>query len=259
MLFTALKQTGRSLSNSEAKVWQASVVEAEKALKEKQLANAAKALIPLKKFGPLDKMQSYSKFVLSAKKIVTDIEKGAGDKLQSAIDSFTTSKPTFENVYTLVSTEASFTAFPKLKAKATQAIGKVKRNKAWRATVDQAKALYRARTYRQSASKTIRRRAATAYEGIIRKFPGAEVATIAKAELKKIAPASTALTDTPATKSEFREWTDSSGQFKTTAKLVELKAGKVKLLRRDGKTIVIPLERLSSSDQQHLKANRSLK
>lgn len=256
MLFTALRQTGRSFSSTETRIWQRSVESAEKAMQKKDLALAAKSLAPLKKFGSLDKVQSFSRFVVSAKKMATEIEKQADASLQKAIDSFATSKPTLDAIYTLVRSESSYASFPKVKAKATQAIGKVKRNQVWRETLEQAKALYRARSYLESPSKTIRKRAATALEGIIRKYPGTEVCSMARTELKRISPTSSALTDKPSPVASFRQWTDSTGQFKTEAKLVSFEGGKVTLLRKNGQKIVIPIERLSRADQKLLRKQK---
>ncbi len=52
-----------------------------------------------------------------------------------------------------------------------------------------------------------------------------------------------------------REWSDSTGKFKITARLIEVKEGFAYLKSRDGKTIRIPVSRLSSSDQELLKSN----
>ena len=50
-----------------------------------------------------------------------------------------------------------------------------------------------------------------------------------------------------------RTWTDSTGKFKVDAALVNVSDGKVNLRRSDGRTMSIPLERLSDADQAHVK------
>ncbi len=50
-----------------------------------------------------------------------------------------------------------------------------------------------------------------------------------------------------------REWSDSSGAFKITATLIEVKEGAVFLKTNEGKTLKIPLTRLSQTDQEFLK------
>jgi hypothetical protein len=52
-----------------------------------------------------------------------------------------------------------------------------------------------------------------------------------------------------------REWTDSTGRFRVTARLMEVKDGVVFLQSADGKTFKVPLERLSQADQNFLKAS----
>lgn len=52
--------------------------------------------------------------------------------------------------------------------------------------------------------------------------------------------------------SEEREWKDSSGKFRVVGRLVEVRDGVVFLLNKDGKTLKVPVERLSSEDQEYL-------
>lgn len=49
-----------------------------------------------------------------------------------------------------------------------------------------------------------------------------------------------------------REWTDASGKFKITASLVEVRDGNAFLKTTQGKTVKIPVSRLSSADQKFL-------
>ena len=52
---------------------------------------------------------------------------------------------------------------------------------------------------------------------------------------------------------EFRVFSDASGKHKTEAKFVKLSDGKVVLLKRDGSTISLPMDRLSIDDQAYVK------
>ena len=45
-----------------------------------------------------------------------------------------------------------------------------------------------------------------------------------------------------------RKWTSSDGKFSVEAELVEAKNGNVRLKRRDGKDITVPVSRLSKED-----------
>lgn len=49
-----------------------------------------------------------------------------------------------------------------------------------------------------------------------------------------------------------RTWTDSTGKFQVDAELVEVQDGTVVLRRADGRTVRVPLKRLSKSDQQYV-------
>ena len=51
----------------------------------------------------------------------------------------------------------------------------------------------------------------------------------------------------------WRTWTDSSGEHKIEAKFAYVIKGSVKLVKKDGSTITIPLEKLSDEDQAWIK------
>jgi type IV secretory pathway VirB10-like protein len=54
----------------------------------------------------------------------------------------------------------------------------------------------------------------------------------------------------------FRIWSDSTGTYKTRAKFGGMASGKVKLIKEDGSTVQIPLEKLSDEDQDWINAKR---
>ena len=51
-----------------------------------------------------------------------------------------------------------------------------------------------------------------------------------------------------------RTWTDSTGKHTVEAEFIDMKDGKVRLKKEDGKTITIPIEKLSDEDQQFVKS-----
>lgn len=53
---------------------------------------------------------------------------------------------------------------------------------------------------------------------------------------------------------QLRTWTDATGKFRTDARFIDLKDGKVRLQKADGGTISIPIERLSEQDQEYAKS-----
>jgi hypothetical protein len=50
----------------------------------------------------------------------------------------------------------------------------------------------------------------------------------------------------------MRTWTDNTGKFRVTAKLVAILDGQVRLLKDTGKTTTVDTERLSQADQQYV-------
>ena len=53
---------------------------------------------------------------------------------------------------------------------------------------------------------------------------------------------------------KWHTWADSSRQFKTKAMSGGMAGGKVKLIKKDGSTVRVPLEKLSEEDQQWIKS-----
>ncbi len=53
-----------------------------------------------------------------------------------------------------------------------------------------------------------------------------------------------------------REWTDTTGQSRVTATLIRIANGSVRLLRQDGKEILVPLDRLSDADRQYIRSSK---
>ena len=51
-----------------------------------------------------------------------------------------------------------------------------------------------------------------------------------------------------------RTWTDNSGKFRLIAELVENDGKTITLRREDGKTVKVPIDRLSKADQDYLKS-----
>jgi len=73
---------------------------------------------------------------------------------------------------------------------------------------------------------------------------------------KAAAPATQADTtsDTPA----YRTWTDNTGNYHTQAQLVDVSGDAVRLLKSNGRTCRVPLDRLSVADRQYVDAVQSI-
>jgi len=53
----------------------------------------------------------------------------------------------------------------------------------------------------------------------------------------------------------FRTWTDITGQHKTEAEFVDFKDEKVRLRKRNGRVVTVPIEKLSRADREFVKQN----
>jgi hypothetical protein len=60
--------------------------------------------------------------------------------------------------------------------------------------------------------------------------------------------------ETAAKQADMRVWTDSSGTYRIEARLVDFVDGKVRIERKDGKVLTLPLDRLSEADQEYVKS-----
>ncbi len=58
-------------------------------------------------------------------------------------------------------------------------------------------------------------------------------------------------------RADLRTWTDHTGRYRTEAAFVELRDGRVLLEKRDGATIVVSLENLSSADRQYVRTRKA--
>ena len=58
----------------------------------------------------------------------------------------------------------------------------------------------------------------------------------------------------PAPVPTFREFTDSTGQFKVSARFIEFRKGKAHLKKEDGTVLILSMEKLSDPDQQYIRA-----
>ena len=54
-------------------------------------------------------------------------------------------------------------------------------------------------------------------------------------------------------RSKLHEFTDSTGQFKITARFITYKAGNVHLEKVDGQELIVPMQKLSKEDQKYIR------
>jgi hypothetical protein len=60
--------------------------------------------------------------------------------------------------------------------------------------------------------------------------------------------------DQPEPLTDFRTWTSSGGSYTLEAAMLKFEKGKVHLLRRDGTTTAVPIEKLSQDDQKFVRS-----
>ncbi len=143
---------------------------------------------------------------------------------------------------------------PALNKASAKALRDANRIEGVRDLVKPAEAVDRARRYLAVNTPEAKKQSISAYQSVIQRFAGTGAAEVAKKELAEIAPSSASLTTGPGSPApKYRQWTDSTGKYKTEAVLIEFKNGKVRLKKKDGKFVVLPLSRLSAEDQAFLK------
>jgi hypothetical protein len=259
MLLTTLQQSGRSFSDADAALLATVVEQAKAALAEQDQFKAAKALGQLSKLGQLGDLQSHSESAKEADALVKQITEAAQTSIAEAKEKLGDADSAFDAVLTLVQAEAAYGSFPKIKADLTAAMREGKKNKSLDPAFKSAEALQRARIFAASENAAVKKKAPSAYELVITKFPGTPAEKLARDELAAIDPDAAALSSSSTESSteeagdDYRTWSDASGKFKIEAKFVQQKQGFVQLQKRDGKLVSIAIAKLSQADQDFLK------
>lgn len=252
LLFSSLQQAGRIFTDAEVGGMEAAIPVVEKALADKDLNAAAAALGPLAAIGPLGDLQSHSELAVKLDELYKQFSTAAEESLTSAKAQLGDATQAFDGILLLVESEQLYAPFPLLKTSIADAMREIQRNSDLKAPLAQAEALHRARRNAAADNPLVRKRAGKMYELVITRYPGTPAAQLALKELAEVDPDSDVLADAGGAAepdSEYRTWTDSTGRFKVEAKFVEFVGGKVRLLTRDGKTLNLPLEKLSTEDQ----------
>jgi hypothetical protein len=264
MMLTALGNSGRSFNDVQFAALVSAVEKAEQALKTEDKAAAVKALAGLKKLGALGQIgkDSHSTVAKRADEIVREIVASAQTEIDEAKAKLDDAQTSFDGVLALVEAERIYADLPDLNSSLRETLDEAKKNAELERLVTAAESLARARHYANLKLRGSEKRAITAYEQVITRYPGSAADKVARAELAEIDPHSEVLAAEsraapPPASVEFRVWTDSSGQHKTDARLVAVKQGWVQLEKRDGQTISLPIQRLSAADQRYLRNQRA--
>ena len=266
MLLASLKRSGRAFTNQEADFLQKTVRAAELALQSGNLLKTGVVLAEAGKLGPLDNLGSYATPAIRSKEIYTELKQRTETGLTAAksklLDS--NSEPAFEPLLTIHEGEAISKLYPQWKSSASSIAREINKQPEYADLSEQAEAVVKARLVAASLSPRIRNRAESIYTSVIRRFPNTEADKLARTELALVSPEAKILStpspdvppETPTT-STFRTWATQKGDFKTRARYLRQKAGKVQLMKDDGETVVVDISILSSADQAYLAERRT--
>ncbi len=262
MLLATLNQSGRIFSDAEAERLKAAVEQAKAAMQGEDPIAAARALGQLKPLGTPGELKSYSAPAQEADKLAEELASSASARIEEAKAGLQDPERAFESVLLLVEARDAYEVFPALHAEINQVLRSAERDEALSPLISQATSLERARRYAAAGTAGARKTAVTAYERIVQRYAGTKVEALARRELAELDPDAEILAAGggdagPAEKEPraepFRTWTDRTGKFGTKARLVGVKEGRVALEKPDGKTIVLPLDRLSETDQAYVR------
>ena len=230
-----LTRAGRTLTLAQAETLEKLVEEATGLWTSGDRKAAIKKLSALRKLGPLGKLGSFAEPAVAADKLVaewtnefhqslTEIRsKVASDPLPALID--------------FVELEDVYRNFEPAKAKLVEARRELRKKRELRELLRAADILTKAKLRIESGKSATSTTAAL--QKLIDDRPDTEVAKYAGELLAK------------AGRTAFRSWKDSSGKYEIVARFVRIDEDKVYLKRkRDGKTIAVPLEKLSESDRK---------
>ena len=261
MLLASLKRSGRAFNQQEAAFLQRTVKASQLALQSGDLLKTGVVLSEVGQLGPLENLGSFAKPALKSKELYVELKKQIDTKIAAARSELLDSKleKPLDPLLAIYEAEAISKLFPQLKNLTSSVIREIQKQPQYIAQAEQAEAIVRARAVAASFSPRIRNRAESLYTSVIRRFPKTEADTLARAELAKVAPNAKILTMQPedikpstTNIDGFRTWVTQKGNFKTRAKYLRQKAGKVQLMKEDGETIVVDIAILSSNDQKYI-------
>ena len=90
---------------------------------------------------------------------------------------------------------------------------------------------------------------------MIAKYPGDVAAKVAAEELEKSSASSLPPRRAGSAAPAARTWTDTTGRFKLKGVSRGVKDGKLQIETTDGRTVHVPLEKLSEADRDFLKSH----
>ncbi len=252
LLNQAVLQSGKSFGYQQFAYLSGAVDNAKAAIAAEDKGAAALAIASLSKLGKPGELSegSYSSVAKEADEIVNKLLEEGKASIEEAVANLNSADSAFNGALTLVEANRIYKKLPTLKNAATLALRTAHRDSTKSILIKQAEGIDNARRQSKLTTATSKKLAIASYELVIKRYPGTPADKLARSELAEIDPNSELLSS-PAP-SGYRTWTDSTGKFRVEAKLVSFANGQATLLRRDGKAITLPLDRLSAGDQTFL-------
>lgn len=264
LMVQTLAQAGRIFTPAELTTLSESVAAAKKARDEGDVFTAVVKLKTLKRFGDLGDFKSFAKPALEADALAKDLTEEGQTQLDAAREQLAEKPDDFAAVLAYTESKRIYGQLPTLERVFAEAARAVEKDLDETPVFRQAEAISRARSYAQTV-RGGEKRAIETLSRLIAQFPATPAAELAQAEIRALggepvatAPSTAALaanaTPMPSPgAAPLRTWTDNTGQFRIEARLVSVQGGAVTLQRADGRSLNVPLDRLSPADQNYVR------
>jgi hypothetical protein len=252
-LAAQLVSAGKILSPAQLTQVQDAVDDAKKAHAAGDSLTAVKRLDALKKLGPTGKLGSYAAPALDADKLVAQLVEEGKAALAAAKEQLAGNEQ-LAGALGILSANRIYGSLAELKKDLGTAERDLRKDGALRELVAQAEAVDKALAL--VSSKSGKAAAVEALTRVVTRYPDTQAATLAQEKIAALSDGAAA-PDATATSvaGKYRTWTDVTGKFQVEAELVESTEAKVTLrLKKDGKTVTLPLEKLSQQDREFLKS-----
>ena len=269
MLTAAVAQSGRILNAQQQSTIETSIAAAREALDQDKLLTAARAIRPIAKIGTLGNLGSYAAAAIEADEIAKEISLLAIEQIEASEEKLADPESAFIGVTELTQLRDAFSSFPKIRKQLTTQLKNIKSEASQRDHLKPAAALAKARELAQSDKERDRVRAEKAFAMVAKKYPDTPASEAAEKELLTLNPNSTAIADLESegaasakssgvdfSKEPYRTWGDASGKHNIVAMLIDIVGDEAQLVRKDGSSVSVPIERLGDAEQAYLRERR---
>ena len=185
MLVSELAKAGRNLTGKETALLTKALAEAKRAKKSGDLGEAVKALLPLKKLGPLGSISCFTGLGLEANQLVAQLTAQGKKTLKKVEEECADGKPNLNAMLAYVQARRAFALLPTLKTDLAAAARKYDHRQAFTEVLAQAEAFDRVQT---AAAAHNTKRAADTLKWIVATYPDTEAAKRATEQLEERIP-----------------------------------------------------------------------